>query len=101
VVDPKLQTSVTTGRRAGPASVAHRTGKRVAVYARIQAYCRQEHGFLPQTCWIADVLSQEGLTRRQAPNRKDPSQPKKPCPPNRRAEILEAIQALGLERATP
>ncbi|MBS0412563.1 MAG: hypothetical protein JSR86_21790 [Proteobacteria bacterium] len=71
----------------------------MAVYAGIQAYCRLEHGFLPQTCWIADVLSQEGLTRRQAPNRKDPSRPKKPCPANRRAEILEAIQALGLARA--
>lgn len=99
MVDPKLQTDVRTDRRAVPTNTPQKAGKRIAVYGRIQTYCRLEHGFTPQTCWIADILAQEGLTRRQAPNRKDPTRPKKPCPPGRRAEILEAIQVLGLERA--
>jgi hypothetical protein len=67
----------------------------MAVYPSIQAYCRKRYGFNAQTCWIADVLTEFGLTTRQAPNRQDPSSPRKPCPPVRRPAIVEAIHALG------
>jgi hypothetical protein len=70
--------------------------ERRPTYGQIQAYCRRTYGFTPQTCWIADVLSELGLTRRQAPNRKDPLALRKPCPAHRRFEILEAAKALRL-----
>jgi hypothetical protein len=81
---------------AKPAAGPRGAGKRVSVYASVQLYCRTRHGFLPQTCWIADVLAEHGLTRRQAPNRKNPARPTKPCPARHRDKIVEAIQSLGL-----
>jgi len=88
---PNLSPIPTTQALGAPEPVARR-----ATYGHIQAYCRRELGFTPQTCWIADVLAEQGLTRRQAPNRKDPGAPRKPCPPHRKAELAQAIRALGL-----
>ena len=68
---------------------------RTATYGQIQVYCRSNYGFIPQTCWIADVLADLGMTSRQAPNRKDALQPTKPCPPDRRMAIFEAIERAG------
>jgi len=68
---------------------------RRATYGQIQLYCHSHFGFTPPTCWIADVLNDLGLTRRQAPNRKDPSTPAKPCPDSKRQAIVEAITRAG------
>jgi hypothetical protein len=89
------QTFATRDIQATDAALAEHPQRRTT-YGRIQAYCRRELGFTPQTCWIADVLAEQGLTRRQAPNRKDPSAPRKPCPPHRKAQLVEAIRVLGL-----
>ena len=33
----------------------------MATYKQIQTWVKQNHGFVPQTCWIADVKSKSGL----------------------------------------
>jgi hypothetical protein len=66
-------------------------GAKRATYGQIQVYCKSHYGFIPQTCWIADVLAELGLTSRQAPNRRNPDRPTKPCPSERRTAIIEAI----------
>jgi hypothetical protein len=42
----------------------------MATYKQIQTWVKQNHGFVPQTCWIADVKSQSGLAMGKAPNRR-------------------------------
>ncbi|MGA0603302.1 hypothetical protein ACO2Q3_21520 [Caulobacter sp. KR2-114] len=93
---PNLFTTPQTGPAAVSAASPAATTARRATYGQIQAHCRRAYGFTPQTCWIADVLAEQGLTRRQAPNRKNPDAPRKPCPPHRKAELVRAIRALGM-----
>lgn len=64
----------------------------MATYREIQTYVRQQSQFVPQTCWIAHVMADEGITTRVAGNRIDPSARAKPCPPNRRPAILAALR---------
>jgi hypothetical protein len=66
-------------------------GVHMATYAEIQNYVREHYGFVAQTCWIADVLSDHGLTRRQAPNRINHTERKKPCPESKRSAIEQAL----------
>jgi hypothetical protein len=64
-------------------------------YREIQAYVRYHSGFMPQTTWIAHVLSDHRLTQNRAPNRLDPTARVKPCPPQKRAAIERALRDLG------
>jgi hypothetical protein len=50
---------------------------------------------VPKTCWIAQVLSDHGLTTRVAPNRRAPRLRVAPCPPEKRPAIEGALIALG------
>lgn len=68
-------------------------------YERITRYIRTNRGYVAQTCWIAHVLDDLGLTTRTAPNRLDPTKRVKPCPPSKRADIEEAIRALGISES--
>lgn len=63
----------------------------MATYRQISDWLRARHGFSAQTCWIADVKEEYGLTRSAAPNRIDPSRKVKPCPPHRRDAIRGAL----------
>jgi len=67
----------------------------MATYQAIQLRVREQHGFLPKTCWIAHILSDYGLTRGMAPNRADPRQRVAPCPPNKRRAIEQVCRELG------
>ncbi len=40
----------------------------MATYKEIENYVRSNFGFVPKTCWIADVKSSFGLTKRIAYN---------------------------------
>lgn len=62
------------------------------MYRKIQAWVEEQFGFQPKTCWIAHVLSDYGLTKRQAGNRIDPMTRKCPCPPAKRPQIVAALQ---------
>jgi hypothetical protein len=66
----------------------------MATYSEIQAYVRSKHGFVVKTCWIAHVLADHGLTRGLAANRIDEERRVASCPPQKRAAIEQALQAL-------
>jgi hypothetical protein len=67
----------------------------MATYREIQLRTRVRHGFMPKTCWIAHVLSDHGLTTRQAANRADPHHRIAPCPPEKRHAIEQVCRELG------
>jgi hypothetical protein len=69
----------------------------MSTYAQMDAYVRQHSGFSVKPCWIAHVLSDYGLTTRIAWNRIDPSRRKIPCPPHKRAAIVEAPVQVVIE----
>ncbi|MEQ1821725.1 MAG: hypothetical protein ABL949_04390 [Fimbriimonadaceae bacterium] len=67
----------------------------MATYKEIQDFIQTRHGTEVQTCWIAHVKEQVGLPMRSAANRQG-SQRVKPCPPNKKGLILEAMRELGV-----
>ena len=60
----------------------------MATYKKIQDWVKREYGFVPKSCWIADVKEQAGLPVRKAHNRKSDERVY-PCP----TEKSKAIQA--------
>lgn len=66
----------------------------MATYKQIQARVKIDNGFVPKTCWIADVLNQHGLTTRIATNRIDPHSRVHPCPPEKLPAIEVALRNL-------
>jgi len=52
---------------------------------------RRHAGFVPQSSWIADVKEQLGMPVRGARNRSGAR--KRPCPPEKREAIIEAVRA--------
>ena len=64
----------------------------MATYKAIAERVKKQAGFVPKTCWIADIKSQHGLTTRQAPNRFDPNSREHPCPPDKRIAIESAMR---------
>jgi len=56
-----------------------------------QAYVRERYGFVPQSCWIADVKEQEGWPVRRAWNRRGPER-ENPCPADKVGPIREALR---------
>lgn len=67
----------------------------MATYKEIQAWVKQNYGFVPETCWIADVKNQCGLSMREAPNRIGISRVK-PCPPEKIGAIRAALRHFGM-----
>jgi len=65
-------------------------------YKQIQEHVRRTRGFVPKTCWIAHVLAEHGLTKRQAINRLNPERREHPCPEHRRSDIETALRELGV-----
>ena len=68
----------------------------MATYKEIQAHVRSKYGFVPQTCWIAHVKSDYGLTQGVAANRIDVLRRAKPCPDSKRRTIVVALRELGV-----
>ena len=64
-------------------------------YAKIQEYVKRKYGFVPKSCWIADVKEKCGLTVRKAWSRKTNVR-KYPCPKDKFAAIKEALNHFGL-----
>lgn len=67
----------------------------MATYKQIQDWVKQEYGFVPKTCWIADVKDQSGLRVHKAPNRKGEARVK-PCPPEKVEFICSALRHFGM-----
>jgi hypothetical protein len=68
----------------------------MARYKDIQEYVRAKNGFVPKSCWIAEVLSDHGLTKSVAPNRRDGTQRLHPCPVGKRPAIEGALKYFGM-----
>jgi hypothetical protein len=68
----------------------------MATYKQIAEYVRTKNGFAPKTCWIAHVLSDQGLTKRKAANRIDPKMRAYPCPPLKRDAIESALKHFAM-----
>ena len=69
----------------------------MATYKEIQDRVKQQEGFVPKTCWIADLKHHHGLTTRTAPNRLSNAR-MNPCPPDRRSAIEAAFRYFGMIR---
>jgi hypothetical protein len=68
----------------------------MATYREITEYVRVTNGFVPKTCWIAHVLSDQGLTQRKAANRIGPKTRTYPCPPLKRDAIESALKHFAM-----
>lgn len=64
----------------------------MASYDEIKDYCYENYGFIPKSCWIADMKQKCGIPVRISPQRKTPDSPAYPCPQNRQKAIIEAFQ---------
>jgi hypothetical protein len=64
----------------------------MATYKAIADRVKLQAGFVPKTCWIADIKSQYDLITRQAPNRFNPNSREHPCPPDKRSAIESAMR---------
>lgn len=58
-------------------------------YKQIQEEVKKKHGFLPKTCWIADVKEKCGYPVRRAWNRK--GKRTYPCPKSKFQAIKETL----------
>ena len=68
----------------------------MATYQMLIDRVKTTSGFTPQTCWIAHVKSDYGLTRGASSNRRDSIARVKECPPERRDAIVDAIRYFGM-----
>ena len=67
----------------------------MASYAEIQRWVKQQHGWVPKTCWIAHVKALNGLPVRTAWNRRGAGRVV-PCPDGKRPAIEAAFQHFGM-----
>ena len=70
----------------------------MATYQQIQDHIRERDRFVPQTSWIAHVMSDYGLTKSISPNRINASRRAIPCPPDKRSAIEAALRHFGMIR---
>ncbi|AOS84973.1 hypothetical protein BIU88_02400 [Chlorobaculum limnaeum] len=65
-------------------------------YSDIQKWIRENHGFVPKSCWIAHVKELHGLNPRIAGNRILKDARAVPCPENKRGAIEDAFRHFGM-----
>ena len=63
----------------------------MATYNEIQKEFKRRYGKTIKTCWIADIKSQHGLTRGNAPNRFGEERTN-PCPPIHKEKIEDVLR---------
>jgi len=64
-------------------------------YKDIQEAIKNEYGYTPKTCWIADAKGRFGLPIKQAHNRKGVHR-RYPCPKNKIPHFRQVFKNLGL-----
>jgi hypothetical protein len=60
-------------------------------YKTIQNKVKDACGFVPKTCWIADVKEKLGFSVKKAPNRIDSNKRMNPCPAAKFENIKSVI----------
>ena len=68
----------------------------MATYRELQDWVKQNHGWLPKTCWIAHCKELANLPVRKAPNRQDIEKRMVPCPNEKQEVILSAFRHFGM-----
>ena len=63
-------------------------------YDDIKDYVYEKYGFIPKSCWIADVKEECGLPVKVYPQRKatETNSRSHPCPDKRREPIKDALR---------
>jgi hypothetical protein len=67
----------------------------MANYKQIQKWVKENFGFVPKTCWIADVKEQCGIKTKKAWNREGLKRIY-PCPEDKREAIRMALLHFGM-----
>ncbi|HOM97617.1 MAG TPA: hypothetical protein PLY41_04885 [Acetomicrobium sp.] len=67
----------------------------MANYKQIQKWVKENFGFVPKTCWIADVKEQCGIKMKKAWNREGMERID-PCPEDKREAIRMALLHFGM-----
>jgi len=80
-------------------SPARGTRSNRPTYTDIQGWVATTYGYRPETAWIAHVKALCGLTLRPAPNRRP--RRRRPCPPEKQAQIAAALRHFGLIPGRP
>ncbi len=68
----------------------------MATYLEIQKYIKSKYGFTAQTCWIADIKEQSGLSVKVAHNRYNNSTRTKSCPADKKNAIIDAFKHFSM-----
>lgn len=63
----------------------------MATYKEIQDWVKKEYGFVPKTCWIADMKEKTGLPVRKSHKRKS-AERIYPCPEEKETAISAAFR---------
>ena len=64
----------------------------MATVKDIQTYVKSTHGFVPKSCWIAEVKERCGIYVKPAPNRYSLERRENPCPSGKIDAIKNALQ---------
>lgn len=64
----------------------------MASYDEIKDYVYEKYGFVPKSCWIADMKDACGIPVRMSAQRKSPEQRNYPCPQGKRQAIEDAFR---------
>jgi hypothetical protein len=68
----------------------------MSTYKEVQAFVKQKSGFVPKTCWIAHVLSDNGGLTRRAVSIMNGGVRRYPCPDDKRPAIEAALKHLKM-----
>ena len=68
----------------------------MATYPQVQSRVRDWFSFVPKTCWIAHILSDNGKTSRIVLYRKTVGKRQYRCPPERRKPIEMILREFGM-----
>jgi hypothetical protein len=68
----------------------------MATYKDIQAYIKEQNGYVAKTCWIAHMKEVHGLKPRVSARRISPDKRVHPCPEKKQADVLAAFKHFGM-----
>jgi|GEM_PF-305278 len=69
---------------------------RMATYKQIQAYIKENFGYIPKTCWIAHMKEICGLNPQVVANRRSDAVRMYPCPPEKQDDLRQAFAHFNL-----
>jgi hypothetical protein len=64
----------------------------MATYKQIQDYVKQEHGYIPKSCWIAHMKEVSGLKPKMSPRRYSSTTRVHPCPIEKQNDIKDSFK---------